>query len=184
MALPVSNVGFFESLFDMSFTAFITTNIVKALYALTILILGVIWLAWVIYGFIISPLAGVLILFAGGLISLFGVIVVRLYLEALIVHFRMAEDTAELAIQERRKRSAGGVYQRGVGQPGGSISDTGGIQAPAPSSPQRPNIGPTPKQTGTEETTQDSETCLSCNAPIYYRAAHCSSCGVRIERGS
>ena len=44
--------------------------------------------------------------------------------------------------------------------------------------------GPSPKQTGTEGITQDVETCPSCNDPIYYRAANCSRCGLRIERGS
>ncbi len=43
--------------------------------------------------------------------------------------------------------------------------------------------GPSPKQTGTEGITH-VETCPSCKDPIYYRAAHCSRCGLRIERGS
>jgi len=42
---------------------------------------------------------------------------------------------------------------------------------------------PSPKQTETEGFTHNAETCPSCDDLIYYRAANCSRCGLRIERG-
>lgn len=95
--------GFFESLFDMSFTAFVTTRIVKVLYFLLILVAGLGSVFLIISGFSASQGVGFLILFiVAPLFFLITVIYARVILELIIVVFRIAEHAAEIAEQGRR----------------------------------------------------------------------------------
>lgn len=109
--------GFFKSLFDFSFTHFVVTKLVKILYGLGIISGGI--LALMVFagcasaGFQESFGMGVLGLL-GGLIAapvvfLFYLIYVRVYLEIVIVMFRIFEHVAEIA-------------SRGRGNPGGGDS--------------------------------------------------------------
>ena len=97
--------GFLESLFDMSFTAFITTKIVKLLYILAIVVAVIVWLLLVVGGFNDSPGAGLLGLLLGALFFFIIVIYARVTLELIIVIFRIAEHAAEIADQGRRPAS-------------------------------------------------------------------------------
>jgi hypothetical protein len=95
--------GFFGSLFDFSFTTFITSKIIKLLYALSVVGAGLGALAFIIGGFSNSVGLGVVMLLIGGpLYFLIVVIYARVFLEIIIVLFRMAEHIAELAAQGRR----------------------------------------------------------------------------------
>jgi hypothetical protein len=99
--------GFFQSLFDFSFTAFITTKIIKILYGLSMVCAGLVALFVIIMGFNDSPSSGVLALLIGApLIFLLIVIFARIYLEFMIVVFRIAEHAAEIAAQGRRIASS------------------------------------------------------------------------------
>ena len=105
----VPKEGFFESLFDMSFTAFITTRIVKFLYILAIVVAGLMSLALVIGGARSLPneYGGVFVLFiAAPLFFLISVIFARVVLESIIVMFRIAEHAAEIADQGQGGSSA------------------------------------------------------------------------------
>lgn len=103
------SVGFLSSLFDFSFTSFITTKLIKVLYALAILGaalagLGFFLLA-VVSGFKESALAGLGALVIGGIVAalvfFLWVLYARVLLEIIIVIFRMSEHLAEIARQGR-----------------------------------------------------------------------------------
>jgi len=97
--------GFFGTLFDFSFTEFVTSKIIKFLYGLSILCSGIAALILLIIvlvgGFKQSASAGILaLLFMTPFsILLFLILVVygRVFLEIIIVIFRIAEHTAEIA---------------------------------------------------------------------------------------
>lgn len=89
--------GFFSALFDFSFTTFVTEKLVKWLYAAIIAVLGLGLVVYVVgqldegFG---SVLAAVIIT---PVVFLIGVTVARIYLEVVMVLFRIADHTAETA---------------------------------------------------------------------------------------
>ena len=99
--LPVAEpTGFLGALFDFSFTSFVTPKVVKVLYILIVVVVGLSAL-----GFALSMLAanvglGLVVLLVGA--SLYFLVVTALYritLEFFMVIFRMAQDIR--AIRER-----------------------------------------------------------------------------------
>ena len=100
MSPPISmeqGAGFFASLFDFSFTEFITTKLIKFLYGLGMLLGGVMALGLIIAGFAQSAIVGILFLVLSPLVFLLYVIGARVWLELVIVVFRIAQHTAEIA---------------------------------------------------------------------------------------
>ena len=100
MSPPISmaeGAGFFASLFDFSFTEFITTKLIKFLYFLGMVVAGLMAVALIIGGFASHWAMGLLALVLSPLIFLLYVIAVRVWLELVIVVFRIAEHTAEIA---------------------------------------------------------------------------------------
>jgi len=105
--------GFLKSLFDFSFSHFITTKIIKFLYAVSIAVGGLGALFYLIVGIRsafgrgrsteegIVMLIGLLILIP--LLFLLYTMFVRVYLEVIIVIFRIAEHTSEIAKQGRKE---------------------------------------------------------------------------------
>ena len=89
--------GLIASLFDLSFTEFVTTRIVKFLYILGILAAGIGGLAIVASGFSSgSGAAGAASLIVAPLAFLGYVMAARIWLEVVIVLFRIAENTGRL----------------------------------------------------------------------------------------
>ena len=96
-AKPADQKGFFESLFDFSFTSFVTVRIIKVLYVLIFVMVSLAALLYTILAFRLSPVAGLLVLVIGD--PLYIVIVMafwRLVLEAFVVVFRIAEDVRSM----------------------------------------------------------------------------------------
>ena len=90
--------GFFGRLFDLSFSEFITTKIIKVLYVLSMIGAGFWGLTVLFGGFATKSFGGVV----GGLILapiafIVSIILARIWLETLIVLFRIAENTAKIA---------------------------------------------------------------------------------------
>jgi uncharacterized membrane protein len=97
--------GFMSSLFDFSFTSFVTTKIIKVLYVLITVLVTLSWLGYSIVAFRLSAVWGVLVFVIIG--PLFGLIVLafwRLVLESFVVVFRIAEDLR--AVRERGERAS------------------------------------------------------------------------------
>lgn len=95
--------GFLGALFDFSFTSFVTTRIIKVLYALIMVLAVLSALLFTVTMFRISAGLGLATLIIGD--PLFIIIVMafwRLVLESFVVVFRIAEDVR--ALRERGDR--------------------------------------------------------------------------------
>jgi uncharacterized membrane protein YciS (DUF1049 family) len=96
--------GFFGSLFDLSFTSFIATKLVKVLYVLAIIAAGLGAIGLVVSAFAYGTAQGVFaLLVVGPLLFLLGVIWMRVLLELIVVIFRISEHLAEIAQQGRKE---------------------------------------------------------------------------------
>ena len=101
-----SDKGFFGGLFDFSFTTFVATRVLKVLYGLVLLLLGLgllVGLAGAVMALIDEPLAGIALLFAVPIGAVIYLILIRCVFELYIVIFRIAEMMAEIR-DERRAR--------------------------------------------------------------------------------
>lgn len=89
--------GFFGSLFDFSFSSLVATRIIKVLYILAVIVIGLYALVFIVAAFGHSPAAGaVVLLVLAPLFSLVSLIYVRVLLEVVIALFRIMENTGEL----------------------------------------------------------------------------------------
>ena len=94
--------GFFGALFDISFASFITTKIIKVLYVIAMVVAGLIALAYVIAAFTASVGLGLLTLVVfAPLAFLLYVIYTRVFLELVMVIFRIMETNTELVALQR-----------------------------------------------------------------------------------
>ena len=94
--------GFFGRLFDLSFNEFITTKIITVLYVCAMIGSGVWGLTILFGGFASKSFGGILAgLVLAPIAFLVGTILARIWLETLIVLFRIAENTAKIAGAEK-----------------------------------------------------------------------------------
>ncbi len=92
--------GFFQSLFDYSFSSFITTKLIKVLYILSTIAIAIYTLVLVLVLFKASPVAGIFgLVILGPLVFVIGMIYMRVILELLIVIFRIHEDVREINVR-------------------------------------------------------------------------------------
>ncbi len=94
--------GFFGSLFEFSFSEFVTPRLISLLYGVSIFVAGALTLTFIGGGFGTHPILGLLALIISPLVFLFLVIVYRVQMEVIIVMFRIAEHTRETADAVRR----------------------------------------------------------------------------------
>ena len=123
--------GFFASLFDISFSSLITTKVIKVLYVLSMIIIGLGALFFIGAAFADSAAAGVIVLVVvAPLFALLYLVYVRVLLEIVIVIFRIMETNIELV--ELQRASQGGPPTG----PTTTMPPPGG-----PSSPPPPQMG-------------------------------------------
>lgn len=92
--------SFLASLFDFSFTSFVTTKIIKVVYVLIFILTLISAFIFTISAFRANALIGLLTLVIGDpLFIIIGMAFWRLVLESFVVMFRIAEDIH--AIRER-----------------------------------------------------------------------------------
>lgn len=113
--------GFFESLFDFSFSVFITVRLVRVIYGLWLTFLGLIWLfilfaAWssedgltILGALVVTPV-----------LFVFSAAVGRLILEQTVVGFRIADHTRDTATHAGD--IAGLISSSGGSSTGGALS--------------------------------------------------------------
>ena len=89
--------GFLGALFDFSFSEFITVKLIKILYILGIIFSTIVAIIFIVSGFNISTGVGIIFLILSPIIFLLYVILIRIYLEIIIVIFKIAENTKQLA---------------------------------------------------------------------------------------
>ena len=90
--------GFFGKLFDFSFETFITPSIIKVLFILILVVIGIGALGFVIAAFSQSAVLGLVVLIIGVPIGGFlYILFARVWLEIVVVLFRIEENTALMA---------------------------------------------------------------------------------------
>ncbi|MFC6085725.1 DUF4282 domain-containing protein [Sphaerisporangium aureirubrum] len=88
----LAQMGFFARVFDLSFNHFVTTSLIKVIFV-AILAFQTLWaLITLISAFNTSATAGLLALFLVPLGLFFGVLLTRVWMELLIVIFKIKED--------------------------------------------------------------------------------------------
>lgn len=85
--------GFFGRLFDTSFKSFITLSIIQLVYRLFIGLAALGTVGFIIVCFAANSSAGIVALIVSPLIFLLYVIMVRIYLEFVVVVFRIEVNT-------------------------------------------------------------------------------------------
>jgi len=104
-ASPGPGGNFFASLLDFSFSSFVTERLIKVLYALAFVGAAFLYISMVLAGFAAGSGSGILaLLILGPLAALLVILWARVTLEVLIVLFRIADHTREIA-QEGRARA-------------------------------------------------------------------------------
>jgi len=96
--------GFFGALFDLSFSELITTRVIKFLFVLAIIGSAIASIIYIGAAFTHSAGLGVLSLIISPVVFVFYVIAARIWLEVLIVVFRISEDVKRIA-----NKDAGGA---------------------------------------------------------------------------
>jgi uncharacterized protein DUF4282 len=131
--------GFLASLFDVDFKSLITTKVIKVLYILSMVGIGLTALAFVVAAFNSNVAAGLLVLvIVAPLLSLLYLIYVRVLLEIVIAIFRIMETNTELVALQRTQ--GGGGPGPGVAAP----SPPPPPPPPPPTTPPQPQAGPPP----------------------------------------
>jgi hypothetical protein len=151
--------GFFASLFDFSFSSFITPRLVKVLYVLMTILVALLTLAFVRIAFRSSSTFGfITLLILGPIFFVITMIWVRAGVEAIVAFFRIQADVADI------NQRAGGT----------EVSSA----APVPASLQPPP----------EPTMQAAPVAMSAPTaeptPLLQAAARfCESCGTKRSPG-
>ncbi|MEA1927489.1 MAG: DUF4282 domain-containing protein [Candidatus Auribacterota bacterium] len=91
--------GFLGIIFDFSFTEFVTTRVIKVLLGLAMVVNFILTIAMIIGAWQAGWLGGVVVLILSPLIFLIMMLFSRIYLELIIVIFRIAENL--IAIREK-----------------------------------------------------------------------------------
>jgi Domain of unknown function (DUF4282) len=84
--------GFFAALFDFSFSKFVTPKIVKLVYVLATIGLGLTYLLFVVGAFSRNAGAGVVVLLVGAVLALVYLAFIRMTLEFYFAIVRMSPD--------------------------------------------------------------------------------------------
>lgn len=98
---PTRGSGFWSRFFDLSFQEFITPSLIKVLFVIAIIVIGIGVLASVIMGFVSSGVFGIFILIAALIAGFIYLLIARVALEMVVVFFRIRDNTEELAREKR-----------------------------------------------------------------------------------
>lgn len=88
--------GFLASLYEFSFRHFITVRIVPVLFGIGLVGAVIATIGVIVAGFQSSIGVGILALILSPLVFLLASIAVRVYMELIIVYFRIAENTTSI----------------------------------------------------------------------------------------
>jgi Domain of unknown function (DUF4282) len=94
--------GFFEALMDTRFDRLITPSLIRFLYVVVMILLALGALAVIIAGFAENAGTGVLLLIFAPIGALIYLIVTRLWLELIVVAFKIRDAAEEVAVNTRR----------------------------------------------------------------------------------
>ena len=90
-----------EMLFDLSFSEFVTTRVIKVLFIIGVVFAALGTLAVIVGGFSAGMGRGLVILILSPLLFLLYVLMARIWCEMVIVIFRIAENTSRMVGQKQ-----------------------------------------------------------------------------------
>ena len=94
--------GFFSALMDTRFDSLITPSLIRFLYLVAIILIALGVLAAIIAGFAESAGSGIVLLILAPIGGLIYLIVTRLWLELIVVAFKIRDAAEEVAVNTRR----------------------------------------------------------------------------------
>jgi hypothetical protein len=94
---PLDRPPGLDALFDLTFTRFVTISVVRIIYLLGMLLLAVLWLIMVVAGFMQGVLAGLVGIIVATIIAAIYLLMMRVWLEVIVVLFRIGENTTAMA---------------------------------------------------------------------------------------
>ena len=122
--------GFLASLFDTSFSSLVTPRVIKFIYIISMVVIGLAALFWIGAAFSQSAAFGLLVLvIAAPIVSLLYLIYTRVLLEVIIALFRIMEYNAELVTLQRASTP---------GAPAASVPPPAAAAPEPPTEPQPP----------------------------------------------
>lgn len=89
----MSEKSFFGALYDLSFNEFVTLKLIKVLYILSLIGIGIFSLTMLLGGFKQGFGGAIMGLILAPLVFIIGSIAARVYMELIIVLFRIADNT-------------------------------------------------------------------------------------------
>ena len=90
-SVPTERSGF-SALFDFSFSSFATPSLIRILFIIGTVLIGLYYVGMVLFTFSTSAVAGLLTLVFGAVLALFMIAMLRLSLEFYFAVVRMSED--------------------------------------------------------------------------------------------
>lgn len=100
--LGASAKGFLGSLFDFSFTSFVTPKIIRVLYILLTVLIAIGYVVFTVTTFANSAALGLLVLVVGAVVAVAYLALGRVVLEFYMAVFRMSDDIQALRRQQGR----------------------------------------------------------------------------------
>jgi hypothetical protein len=163
--------SFFRSLFDYSFSSFVTPRIIKILYVLATIVISLWTLFLVLAGFNVSSTAGLLMLIiVGPLFFVVSMIYARVVLELVIVFFRINGN-----VQEIRDERIGGAPQPAPA-PEPPAAPAPGLGAGTPAL-DVPSVAPTAIEQGPQAPTPPETSSVPEQDPPSPSVRYCENCG-------
>ncbi len=98
----MENKGILALLFDLSFSEFVTTRVIKVIFIIGIILAAIYTLVFIGMGFAMGAAMGLLFIIFSPLVFLLCVLGARIWCEMIIVIFRVAENTSRLVEQRRQ----------------------------------------------------------------------------------
>ena len=95
--------GFFATLFDMSFSDFVTLKLIKVLYIIGIVFAGISTFMFLVGGFAGGFLPGLISLVLSPVVFILMVLMCRIWLELILLGFRIAENTSKMVVALEKK---------------------------------------------------------------------------------
>lgn len=100
---PAARKGFVASLLDTTFSTLVTTRVIRFLYILLLVLVGLGLLAFIVAAVASGDVAQILVaLIVGPLMALLYVVYARVILEVILAIFRLLESSREIAFLQRQ----------------------------------------------------------------------------------
>ena len=97
----ITGQSFWNKFFDLSFSHYITPSVIKVLFILFMVVIGLSVIGGIINGFLWSPAMGIFALIAGLIGGFVWLILARVFLELIMVFFNINRNTDEIAKTKR-----------------------------------------------------------------------------------